>query len=808
MLKVSEFIVNKRKAFYMIFVIALAFCIAWIPKVKVNNNIASYLPSTTETKKGLNIMEEEFVTYAATKVMVSNITYDTAVELKEKMLTVEGVKDIVFDNDREHYKSSNALYEVSLDYTDESMLDKELDTCDAIREMLSEYDVYVYSDTIDDMPRVLNEQMKVIISLAVLTVVAVLLFTSRSFMEVPVYLVVFGTAALLNMGTNYLMGEISFITKSIAVCLQLALAIDYSIILSHRFTEEKENGLDKHDAIVEALSKAIVEISSSSLTTVSGLAALIVMQLQIGRDMGLVMCKAILFSLICVFFLMPGLLLGASDLIDKTAHRSFVPKITLWCNMVLKTRHIVPFVFAVVAIAGAVFSNMTAYSFDVTDLGTTRPTYGSISQEKINEAFGMSHQMAVVVPGREYDIQGAILSKISELDHITSATGLANTEAKNGVMITDRLNAREFAEMMEMDYSSCKVLYRAYGVDNEQYGAIFNDINDYRVCVIDMIKFVHDQMDYGVINLDEDDEQELNDNYNDLLEGQAQLEGDNWSRLVFTYDVPVESEEAYRLIEQVHEITDKYYPDTIVACNTVNARDLKGSFGVDNLKISILTALAVLIILMFTFSSVSLPVILVATIQSSIWINFTVPYLTGEALYFIAYLIVSSIQMGATIDYAIVVTNRYVQLREDGPLNAARESLEQAFPTILTSGFILCVIGMLIGVVSTEPIISGLGICLGRGTFVSIMLVMIVLPQLLIMFDKIIGKSFFDISSRIKVGSPLVNKKGIIYANGRINGYVCGYIDGEFNGLIRGDINARVKGGSEDLEDESEKTAE
>lgn len=791
--KIAAFVVEKRKAFYMIFTIFFIFCLTWIPKVKVNNDIASYLPDTTETKKGLNIMEKEFVTYAQTKVMVSNITYDEALNAKERILSIEGVRDVTFDNNEKHYKNSSALYDVYLDFTEETQLDEEIDCCDAIEEELSEYDVYVYSDTIDYSPRILAGQMRIILVAVMIIVIAVLLFTSESFMEVPVFIAVFGVAAVFNMGTNYFLGEISFITKSIAVCLQLALAIDYSIILSERFSEEKADK-NAYDAIIAALSKAIVEISSSSLTTISGLAALVVMQLKIGEDMGIVMCKAIFCSLISVFFLMPGLLLGFSKLIDKTRHRSFVPKISLWCKFVTATRKVLPFIFIGITVAGAVASNLVNYSFDVTDVGTTRPTTRSIAMEKINEAFGISHQMAVIIPGKEYDTQRAIINKVSSLDHITDALGLANTEAKKGRYISEKLNAREFSDMMDMDYSACKTLYRAYGVDNDQYNAIFSDVDEYRVTVIDMIKFIHEQMDYGVINLNEEDEEELNDSYNDLLDGQKQLEGENWSRIVFIYDTKVESEESSQLLEQVHEIVRAYYPDALVSSNITSATDLKASFSNDNIAISVITALAVLIILMFTFKSIALPAVLVATIQASIWINFSTPYVLGQSLYFIGYLVVSSIQMGATIDYAIVVTNRYVELRERmTPVQAAVTALEQSFSTILTSGSILSLIGFVMGIVCTSYIISGLGICLGRGTAISMLLVMLVLPQLLVLFDPLIQKSFFNINTNIKERLGYREREGLIKVNGKVKGYVCGYIDGEFKGSIRGSMNARIK---------------
>ena len=305
MVKIASFIVDKHRAFYFIFAAALALCVISIPKVRVNNDISSYLPAETETRRGLTLMDEEFITYDTEKILVTTITAENAEKLKKKMELVNGVKEVEFENDDDHYKQSSAMFTVTLDVRDD--LERELEIVENVKAQLDGYDFYAYSDSIDDSSKKLESEMTVILAIALVIIIAVLLFTSKSFMEVPIFLIVFGVAALLNMGTNYLLGEISFLTKSVAVVLQLALAIDYSIILSHRFAEEKETK-NSYDAIVSALSKAIIEISSSSLTTLAGLAALMVMQLKIGMDMGLVLCKGIICSLLTVFLILPGLL--------------------------------------------------------------------------------------------------------------------------------------------------------------------------------------------------------------------------------------------------------------------------------------------------------------------------------------------------------------------------------------------------------------------------------------------------------------------------------------------------------------------
>lgn len=794
MVKIAAFIVDKRRAFYLIFAAVLVLCLISIPKVKVNNDISSYLPDDTETRRGLTLMDEEFITYDTETIMVTTVTKETAEELKEKMEKVDGVKQVEFEDDEDHYKQSAALFTVTLDVHDD--LDRELEIVQNVKDQLEGYDYYAYSDSIDDSSKTLQQEMTVILAIALLIIIAVLLFTSSSFMEIPIFLVVFGVAALLNMGTNYLLGEISFITNSVAVVLQLALAIDYAIILSHRFAEEKLTK-NSYDAIVAALSKAIVEISSSSLTTLAGLAALMVMQLRIGMDMGLVLCKGIICSLLTVFLIMPGLLLAFSDKIDKTTHKSFVPSIQKWCDLMIKLRHVVPYIFIVIIAAGAVLSGMSDYAFDVSSQQMEMPTESAVAKRKVNEIFGTDHQLAVIVPAGDYDKEAKVISLIEKNPNINSALGLANTEIDDDHMLTDRINAREMSKLMDIDYDLCVLLFQAYGAEHDEYSAIFSDVNDYEVPIIDLFLYTHEKMDLGVINLDEEQTNDLNELYDTLIDAKEQLESDNYSRMVFTYTCDVESDEAYQMLKDIRADVERYYDECLLVSDSVNSRDLGDSFSGDNNKINIITLLALLLILMVTFRSAGVPVILVLAIQGSVWINFSIPFLASQKLYFLAYLVVSSIQMGATIDYAIVFTNRYLTLKETmDRKEAAAVALNQSFPTILTSGSILTIAAFLIGMISTNAIISALGAALGRGTLISIVIVMMVLPQIVLLCDKFIEKTAFGKKTVEADKAAKREMSGVMIVNGRIRGNISGFVDGMFYGVVKGDVNARMELGN------------
>ena len=800
MTKIARFIVDKRKAFYLIFIAAFLFCAASVNKVQINNDITSYLPAQTETRRGLTIMEEEFITLGSANVMVSNVTYQTALELSEKLEAISGVSEVVFDDTQEHYKQSSALFTISFDAEETDPVT--IEAMDEVLQALDGYDVYASTQIGRDESATLQQEMTVILLIAAVVIVVVLLFTSKSYMEVPVYLIVFVVAAVLNMGTNFLFGTISFITNSIAVVLQLALAIDYAIIFCHRYMEERDNGLDPREADISALSKAIVEISSSSLTTISGMVALMLMQLRIGFDMGIVLSKGIICSMLCVFLLMPGLLMLFSGPIDRTRHRSLVPKINFWGKVIVRLRYVMPPVFLVIVAAAAILSARCDYVFDANDTDFDNKPDWRIADEKVADTFGSKNTIAVLVPRGDYEKEQHILERVALLPQVTEATGLANIEVEDGWMLTDELNPRQFSELAGVDIELARLLYQAYGLSVEEYGAIFQDPDDYSVPLIDVFEFLLEQKDKGVVNLTGEQADKVDNLQEQLDVGLEQLRGEHWSRLVFVADVPTEGDDTYALLDQIRAIAQTYYGDDVILVgNSTNAFDLANSFASDNLKISILTALFVMVILLFTFKSAGLPILLVLTIQGSIWINFSVPVLTDTNLFFLSYLVVSSIQMGATIDYAIVITNRYLELKGSMERKqAAVEALSQSFPTILTSGTIMAVAGFLIGGISTDATIGSVGQTLGRGTVTSIILVMTVLPQFLMLGDALIERTAITLNRDRKQRF----NQGTMRLDGHIRGHVSGFVDGEFKGVLHGSVDALIESKHQKPEPEQE----
>ena len=814
--KLATFIVDKRNLIFFLYAIAIIASLITQSWVSVCNDLTEYLPETTETRRGLTLMDEEMKTYATARVLVANVTYDIARDLADQIEDIAGVSAVDFwDADKspddttlpsaanktidDYIQGTDALITVTFRGENDDQTSK--DALARLEAFLESYDTHIATDVGYSKSDTLNQEMGIILVVAAIVIVAVLLLTSRSYAEVPVLLITFVAAALLNKGTNFIFGEISFVSDSVTVVLQLALAIDYSIILLHRFLEEREHAPDDRTACIIAVSAAIPSISASSLTTISGLAAMMFMQFRIGFDLGLVLIKAILLSMLSVFTLMPGLLMLFSKAMERTRHKNFIPQIDRWGKLVYALRHVGVPVFIVCVIGGFVLSNQCPYVYGDNAVMTVRRNEHQAATDRVENTFGTQNIMAIVVPKGDTASEKIILQKLSALDEVDYAMGLSNVEAKPGYCLTDQLTPRQFSEMMGLSYEEACILYAAYTADHEDnYGPIVGGIDSYTVPAMDMILFIYDEKEKGYVTLDDDDEKDIDDAYQQITDAQAQMLGPNYTRMVLNLNLPEEGDETFAFLKTLHSIVDPYYGEDNVYLvgNSTSDYDQSVSFARDNLMISVLSVVFVILVLVFTFMSVGLPILLILVIQGSIWINFTFPTVMHTNIFFMSYLIVTSIQMGANIDYAIVISTWYSDLkRQMTPREALIKALDLSFPTVLTSGSILSAAGFLIGQITSEPSIVGIGQCLSRGTIISMFLVMFVLPQILVLGDKIVEKTSFKVSLP---SAPIVSQRlsGTTFVNGRVRGRISGFVDAEIHGVVKGDISAIMSSGSFD----------
>ena len=788
--KVAQFIVDKRNLFFLLYIAALTFCMFSMNWKSVETDVTVYLNEESETRQGIDTMNEHFAMFSSARVMVSNVTYEEALELYNQITGVEGVTMVDFSNSEDCYKDANALLSITFDGTD--LQERTMTALANIRQILAGYDFVVDTTVGYDQIAELNQQMMEIMGYAVVIILVALTLTSTAYMEVPVLGLTFGAAILLGMGTNFLLGEISFISDSVAMQLQLAMGIDYAIILAHRFSAEREIYAPR-EACIKALAKAIPEITASSLTTIGGLLALSFMDFGIGMDLAVVLIKGVLLILLSVFTLMPGLLMLFSPLIDRTKHKKLLPDVSFIGRFCVKFRWVIAPLFVVLLVGAFILSNACPFTYSVNSSRLENMDERQTAYFKINDTFGTSNMVAILVPTGDYEAEAKILAELEQCEGVKSAVGLANTALTEDIMLTDAMNARELSEALDIDYDLVEMLYTMYAMEDGQIGKLVS-IDTYRVPVFDLLCFVKTVIDDSGMEMD-GEMGEMLSMLSMLDMAKEQLQTEAYSRMVVYLDLPEEGEETYEFLDKIHAIADKYYDQPVYAIgNSTSCRDLGATFATDNLIITILSIVFVIAVLLFTFKSAGLPILLVLVIQGSIWMNFSFPTLQQEPLYFLGYLIVQSIQMGANIDYAIVISSHFNEEKKYLPVKEAiRVAINKAFPTVLTSGTIMAATGFLLAAISTSPVNAIMGQCIGRGTVISMLLVLFVLPCVLVIGSKIIDATSFemkgpDIAEREEVGT--------MHIKGRIHGYVEGFMDGEVDAIVRGRVHAAVVSGN------------
>lgn len=794
MIKLSTMIVDKRNLIFLITVIALIFSFFSSGWIEVENSLSEYLPVDSETNIGLKLMDEQFVTYGTARVMVSNVDMDTGEMLLDEVKDIEGVQRIDYS-----YDHISALYDITFNYPETD--DKCLTSLAEVKLRLSDYDVFVSTSLGNQTAEILDKEVGLITVIVAVIVVVVLTFTSKTYAEVIVLLMTFVIAMVLNSGTTFLLGKISFVSDSVTSILQLALSLDYAIILCNRFKEEHET-LPLREAVIVALSKGIPEIGASSLTTVGGLIAMCFMQFRIGFDMAVCLIKSIGFALLSVFVVMPGLLMLFGPLMDKTKHRDFVPKISFAGHFDYKTRHVIPAIFVLIIVCAFFLSNRCPYAYGYGAIETPMINDVQRASNLIEESFGSNNFVALVYEGNDYETEKRMIEEIESYDEVDYCMGLSNIEAIGGYMLEDRLSPREFAELTDLDYELCELVYSYYAVVNEDYGQIINDISNYKVPLIDMLLFACDKVESGMVTLDDDQMDMLMEARVSMMSAKDQLQGEDYNRILIYLNLPVSGQQTYDFVDTLRGIGESYFEgDIYIVGESTSEYDFLKSFERDNVVVTLVSILIVLMVLLFTFNSVAMPILLILVIEGSIWINFSIPTVMNEPIFFLSYLIVSSIQMGANIDYAIVIGNRFNELKNKMSHEEAMvETLNFAFPTILTSGTVLATAGLLLGFITSDAAIVGIG-TIGKGTIISMLLVMFVLPQILEVGSVLVDRTSFKLQKK----NSQLKSNGLVVVDGLVSGEINGRVTGIFKGTVDGYVNVNVMSHDVKKEEKDEK---
>lgn len=676
MKKFYQIIVNNPKKIIVCFLLSAMVSVVLSGMVEVNYDITDYLPEDTASTVSLDILEEEFEGgIPNARVMIKDTTIPEALDYKEQIAACDGVTDVIWLDDaadilqpietmdqdtvETYYKDNAALFTVTIEDG------KQVQAVDAIRSVIGE-DNALTGDAVSTAAATTGtiQEIHMIATFAVLFVFFVLFLTTTSWAEPVLVMIGLGVAILINSGTNLVFGEISFVTNAAGAILQLAVSLDYSVFLIHRFEECLTETATPKEAMVEALCKSTSSILSSGLTTVIGFLALVFMQFQIGPDLGRALAKGVAISLITVFVFMPVLILATQKWLQKSKHRSFLPSFKGFGRVIYRVMIPLVCVFVVLIVPSYLASNANNFYYGSSQIYGPETQLGQ-DTAVVEGLYGKSDTYVTMVPRGDLATEQELSKALHGIPQVKSVLSYVDTV---GVEIP-------------MEYLDTNTL--------------------------------------------------------------SQLVSEKYSRFVITVDADYEGEETFELVKKIRDTINAYYPDSYyLAGSGVSTYDLMDTITADTVKVNLIAIGAVFLVLLLTMKSLSLPVILVLAIETAVWINLAIPYFQGNTVFYISYLIISSIQLGATVDYAILFTERYTEFRERmDKKQAIIETVAAVTPSVMTSGVVLAVVGFLLGYLSSHGILAQLGQFLGIGSLLSLSIVLFVLPGLLYLLDGAIQKT-------------------------------------------------------------------
>lgn len=914
MKKISNFIVKYHLILLIVFAVCIVISCIFIPKVNINNDITKYLPKGSPSVEALDKLTDAFGGQTSTQIMIENITTEQANQIKEQLADISGINSVVYD-ETNNYKNNSALFVVNMDYYGYSAEARYV--LEDIQQILSDYNIYLSGDVISSsyMDEIMSKNMPIILIIAGIIILSILFITSTSWVDPLVFAIILGGAIAINLGTNALLPDVSFVTNSICIIMQLALAMDYSIMFLHRFNEEKQKTTNIKQALSTALSRTFKLVLSSSFTTIASLIALMFMQFTIGLDVGIVLAKGILISMLCVFLFMPGVLLIFSKLLEKTKHRSLhslilnsinkrynkkyeqntiydqnfaealskgtkpevykAKKIWTFAGFQKATRFIIPCIVVIAIALGTYFQQANLqYTYNI-DTATDKNAAVNTDIKKIQDTFGLQNALVVMVPWGDYekelliedyitnyeqdgesiisssfafintgliDLYSAndlatqfnlpqflvnqvfsIMQKDPETDSVVLIDFLQNASTSQIIVqdlqpvqttidnlygqaapLFNKLTAQEFADTygLEITYvediwtdlgqpfntaieahtiialmldsstppigdplisARFMMLYAIYQIANIEVINITDILEGLNVPeeTIVMINQIIEELNLPPINtayelfeylsknqiiiqLATNYQQEIDNAYLAANTARKTFETEKYSRLIFNLNLPIADQNAFTFVESLRAHVATLYSESYIAGSTPTMFDISETFNSDVVTINLIAFFAILIILLLSFRSISISVLLTALIQGAIFITMGTNALLGSPIFFICYLLVMCIQMGATIDYAILLSSRYIEARKThDKYKSAAIALERSITTILTSGLILTLSSLTVGFVSGVALISAFGQLLGFGCLVSMFLIIFTLPQILMLCDKFIAKTTY-----------------------------------------------------------------
>ena len=699
----------------------LLFITVWsvpqISRTRINYDLTRYLSDSTMTRRALNVMETEFGSAEQLQIMFADQSEETVAGFIDQLNAMEEIRFVQYDPTENTVKKNGKNW---------SCLTLTLRDCDtaalvsALRTMFPEAGKYWVGGTSAqqlDVQRSVGSEIPGVMAIAVAIVLLVLLFSGHAWLEPLPLLVVFAVSILINMGTNFLFPDVSFITFAVCAILQLALSIDYAIMLLHTWNSFCDDGYSPEDAMTEALSQCFMRIASSALTTVAGLLSLLFMSFTIGFDIGLVLSKGILISMLCVFLLMPALTLLMKNALLRTRHKPLRLNGTRLGGWIWKYKKPLAMFLILTVLCGAFLTANNTYSFMVPN------TLNGDDTGVISDVFGASNPLVLLVPGgnadTDYDMQRKLVERFKEIRRPDGSPAIQEITAMvtTGEAALRYYTPAEVAEMTGTDQGLVSMFFLLNGFGSSVRADILLNAA-------------------GSIS---EDNQVITGLKQQLDSAREIFIGEHYQRMILNPSFSVTDPDFNPCMEAILAAAENIYGNQYyVTGGPMSAYDIGKAFHSDLMKVNLITLLAILLIVILSFRSFLLPLLLVFVIEGAIWISMGLSRVFGQSVFFISYLICLSIQMGATIDYGILLSDQYRMIRLGGklPKEALQEVLNKALPTVLTSGVILITAGFIIGIQCSIYYISSIGLLISRGALMSVLLVLLLLPALLSLFDR------------------------------------------------------------------------
>lgn len=678
MVKVGKWIAKHRWVFFILGLLLLVPSLIGIAKTRINYDLLSYLPDSLETVKGQDIMVDEFGTGAFSMVVVENMENKDVQKLEEKIEGIEHVKDVIWYDDfadisvpesmipkdiREMlFKGDATMMLVLLDDTTSS--DTSMQAVSQMRKEVGEQ-CFISGMTgiVTDIKNLSLKEMPAYVVIAAALCLIVLGLAMESFVVPVLFLLSIGMAILYNFGSNFFLGEISYITQALTAVLQLGVTMDYSIFLLNSYEDNKKRFPgEKERAMGHAIANTFKSVIGSSVTTIAGFVALCFMTFKLGMNIGVVMAKGVVIGVICCVTLLPSMILIFDKVIEKTKHRALIPNLDKVSDFITGHYKIWIVMFLVLVLPAIYGNNHTKVYYNI-DKSLPKSLESNVANAKLQEDFQMNNLHMLLLPN---DMESKEKTEMMEkIEHVDGVKWVLGVDSVLGPSVPESMIPKDLTSMLKSQNYEMEFVCSTYKTATDEVNAQISKIND-------IVK----SYDKGA-----------------MVIGEAPL-----------------------------------------------TKDLADVTDVDLKNVNIISIAAIFIIIMLVFKSISLPVILVSVIEFAIFVNMAIPYYQGISLPFVASIVIGTIQLGATVDYAILMTSRYQKERYRGKdkKTAIKIAHETSMKSILISGISFFAATFGVSVYSKVDMIGSICTLLSRGAIISTIVVLLVLPAMFMIFDKVI----------------------------------------------------------------------